>query len=300
MQFGRKAKKTTPNRSETTLPILLPRSAKNASRLHCTVRILPRQMGVIDHRLVVEVRVLGQNGMKVEGKLWKCGSVAVLPVVAGRMLTLSFWGWNSTVIVAESEVVFKEPKKVKRVVVRAITPPTDHDDGFNSLFDGSSDVERHLVESQLIPAATTTRETIHASSPALSDVSALSILSSSPAPSHRQLDDDVDATEAEELAESLQLDLPGLIASAIVFQPRSTVGVEEVIRALLKEVGGMWGVVDGGRGPAEEEREREDEAVEAWWDVIESVLRNEVFFGCIENAGLKVRTLIFFPVQRLM
>lgn len=298
MQFGRKAKKTIPNRSETTLPILLPRSAKNASRLHCTVRILPRQLGVIDHRLVVEVRVLGQNGMKVEGKLWKCGSVAVLPVVAGRMLTLSFWGWNSTVIVAESEFVFKEPKKVKRVV-RAITPPTDHDDGFNSLFDGSSDVERHLVETQLIPAVTT-RESSRASSPALSDVSALSILSSSPAPSHRQLDD-VDATEAEELAESLQLDLPGLIASAIVFQPRSTVGVEEVIRALLKEVGGMWGVVEGGRGPVEEEREREDEAVEAWWDVIESVLRNEAFFGCIENAGLKVRNSpASSPVPRLM
>lgn len=309
-QFGRKGKKVQPNHSagETTLPILLPRSAKNASRLHCTVRILPSE----GSRIIVEVRVLGQNGMKVDGILWPAGSVAVLTRPAGATLELSFWGWTSFVIVAESEKA--EKKKVVKVVSRfipvAATPARSPSPAlsFNSLFDDDLSVDEvavaHTLSAPLYsdPASLpTSSSAIEATSPRRASSpaeSTLSALSSSPV-----RENSLSSTRATSLVSSLGLDLAGLIASvrpslsacssqlsyppqAIVFHPRSTVGVEEVVKALLNEVGGMWSILEGGKG---EGAQREEAAVEAWWDVVESVMQEEAFFGCIENAGLRVR-----------
>lgn len=322
LQFGRKGKKVQPNHraGETTLAILLPRSAKNASRLHCTVRILPGE-GI---RIVVEVRVLGQNGMKVDGILWPAGSVAVLTRPAGAKLELSFWGWTSFVIVAESEKV--EKKKVVKVVSRfipvaaAAAPRAPSPaPSFNSLFDDDLSADEVAVARTLStplysdpPSLPTSSGALEATSPRRASspaLSALSALSSSPA-RENDFPSFTTSTRATSLVASLNLDLAGLIASvrisrpdsapqltqkppqAIVFHPRSTVGVEEVVKALLNEVGGMWAILDGGKGEGAGEKEREESAVEAWWDVVESVMQEEAFFGCIENVGLRVRSRV--------
>lgn len=267
MQFGRKAKRRAIPTTETTLPIMLPKSAKNASRLHCTARIVSSAVN-----LVVEIRVLGMNGMKIDGKLWKAGSVAVLPVEAGAKLDLFFWGFSSTIIVAESEVI-NEATTAHRS--SKISPPASvyHDD----------DGDLSLPEEPNSVAPSSVAPSIAAPiSPAHSDLSALS---SSPARDAAS----APSTRAESLLASLGLDISGLVASQIVFSPRSTVGVEEVVKGLLKEVGGMWNVLEDGKGSEEQSEEREDRAVEEWWDVVEQVLREQPFFGCIDNAGLKVR-----------
>ena len=272
MQFGRKAKRLAIPTTETTLPIMLPKSAKNASRLHCTARIVSSAVNP-----VVEIRVIGMNGMKIDGKLWKAGSMAVLPVEAGAKLNLFFWGWSSTLIVAESEVVISAsapPGSSK------VSPPS-------SLYDGE-DGDLIFAEDSA-PAASSSKAPPNVA-PVSPNQSDLSALSSSPARASASFS----PSRAETLLANLGLDLAGLVASQIVFSPRSTVGVEEVVKGLLKEVGGMWDVLDDGMGSEDQSEEREDRAVEAWWDLVEEVLREQPFFGCIDNAGLNVRLSVSF------
>lgn len=269
MQFGRKAKRRAIPATETTLPIMLPKSAKNASRLHCTARIVNTEVN-----LVVEIRVLGMNGMKIDGKLWKAGSVAVLPVAAGAKLDLFFWGWSSTVIVAESELV-DQPIPAQRS--NKVSAPS-------SIYHGEEGDLSLAEEILLVASSSSAAPSVAAPhSPAHS---ALSALTSSPAHAAGPLR----SSRAEALLASLSLDLSGLVASQIVFSPRATVGVEEVVKGLLREVGGMWDVLNDGKGSEDQSEEREDRAVEEWWDVVEQVLQEQPFFGCIDNAGLKVRS----------
>ncbi|KAK4692026.1 hypothetical protein P7C70_g9216, partial [Phenoliferia sp. Uapishka_3] len=102
-QFGRKAKKPQHSASfdsyaplpARTQTILLPPSAKNASRLHCTVSLLS------DTRL--SIKVMGQNGMKVDGKLWDRGTERELQVVGGQIVELAFWGWGISVVIPGGE-----------------------------------------------------------------------------------------------------------------------------------------------------------------------------------------------------
>lgn len=283
LQFGRKAKKMSkldPSTIKgTTIAILLPASAKNASRIHSTVKLSETSKS-----LKVEIKVLGQNGMNVDGKLWKVGKVGRIKCVAGRKLNLDFWGWSSTIIVGESE----QEDLVHQLHSQRESSPID------SLFDGSSSVAEHQHQQSdgdlfdsINPNPISSPEPSLSSrsrepSPIYSELSDLSDTPSSPVLGASSLE--LDATPAGQLARTM--DLPGLIASAIVFHPRSTVGVEEVVKALLREAGNMWDVLDGGK--RDESVEREDLAVQAWWNVIEFVLKEERFFGCIENVGLKV------------
>ncbi|KAI5475958.1 Rho GTPase activation protein domain containing protein [Pseudohyphozyma bogoriensis] len=310
MQFGRKAKKPTATLDETTLAVRLPKAAKNASRLHCTARI-SSEASEVDF-LTVEVRVLGQNGMKIDGKLWRAGETALLPCEAGQRVELAFWGWTSVLIVAESEIkqatlppsVPVTPKAASRTLQFG-SPATS---AFNSLFDGSdisdlpSSPDRQpfssaLHHAQPIPDSIPRRGLSREPSPAYSEDSLLSQLSSPILDAHPSSDDEVEPIDelavvlgarAVKLVETLALDLPGMIASAIVFQPRATVSVDDIARALLEETGAMWDVLEDGNRRRTPERELA--AIEAWWDVIEKVLREEQYFGCIENQGLKDAT----------
>lgn len=54
----------------------------------------------------------------------------------------------------------------------------------------------------------------------------------------------------------------------------------------------MWDVLNDGKGSEEQTEEREEMAVEEWWDAVEQVMSEEPFFGCIDNAGLKVRSCV--------
>lgn len=295
----------------------------------------------------VKVNVLGQNGIKIDGRVHGKG-VVCLVVPRGGEMTLDFWGWEVRIemprvvkrvvnVLVKTIHVVKErnplplPPPPPRVVLAAPVPvssPMVTDESSSSSEEEEEEDESIKVKALLVvPAAVdelaeeedeteedddeeddavTSRPSPHerAVSPAISLLS--SLCSSSPIrefnsrplsllPSRTQdISDDDDEEEsptpADILASSLSLDLPGLIASAIVFHPRSTVGVEEVVRALLKEVGGMWDILPAGR-PTEGAgaAEKEVEAVEAWWECIEEVLREEKMFGCIENVGLRVR-----------
>ncbi|KAL8291721.1 hypothetical protein RQP46_001979 [Phenoliferia psychrophenolica] len=305
LQFGRKAKKSyLEPTSDKTVPILLPHSAKNASRLHCTVQFsfAPYK----GERATVQVRVFGQNGMKIDGKVWDKGSVATLYVDDGQRVELAFWGWSASVVVpgekrkALIQVVMRETierRQIRRPAVVLSTTPArstikaSASSPADSLFDGSDTRDTPAKDvADIFSPAVTKAASSHPPSPAFS---ALSALSSSPGPEQWMDDeDDADAiksaamaSRAASLVDSLALDLPGLIASTIVFHPRSTVGVREVVEALLREVGGMWDVV-GGKGDEENEKELEEEAIDAWWDIVEAVLQEEPFFGCIANVGL--------------
>ncbi|SCV72386.1 BQ2448_3923 [Microbotryum intermedium] len=289
MQLGRKAKRPTQPRPETTLPVQLAKSAKHASRMHCTLRILPRAHQTPPHKVIVQVHVLGMNGMKIDGRLYRKGGVALLTVPIGHELKLSLWSWQGVVHIAESEL----PKQCRATELFSAAPFSPVAlSGYDSLTDGASSSRGQRDGS--FELATPNEKSHDVASPAHSDHSLLSVLPSSPS---AQEDDggemeDVDqvsagSASAAALVDSLGLDLPGLIASAIVFSPRSTVDVETVVRSLLREVGGMWDVLEDGKGSEDLSQDREDRAVEAWWEVVERVLYHEPFFGCIDNAGLK-------------
>ncbi|BGP37611.1 hypothetical protein JCM10449v2_001528 [Rhodotorula kratochvilovae] len=278
LYFGRKARKALPRArgSAQHIPVVLPKSAKNASRIHCSVRIVSRAEQELDGALEVEVRVTGQNGMKVDGKVKKNGSVVVVEKKAGASLRLKFWGWDAEVVVAESEVRFddEDDEEERAVFTQRRAAPAYLDDEDAPLSRRSRSVSRASS-----PAYNYSND--HGLSPELAPV-ALPVLSR-PSPSGG-------STRARALVTSLNLDLPGLVASAIVFHARSTVAVDEVIRALLKETGGMWAVLSEREDVVDARRDTpagEDDAVAAWRAVVEEVLASEAMFGKIDNAGLK-------------
>jgi len=231
----------------------------------------------------MEVRVTGQNGMRIDGKLWKAGSLARLTVEAGRELELAFWGWDAKVIVAESEKG-KKRKEESTSRPRAASPASS---SINSLNNGDEEIERPKPSKRPRQASPTLSSNSLSSPESDSSSSSLSII----------------AQRARSLASDASLDLPGLLASTIVFHPRSTVGVDELVRALLKESGqGMWQVLSDDRNEVERLKETargEEDAVEAWIPVCQEVLRKERMFGMIDNTGLKVSSLRF-PFRDLM
>ena len=288
LYFGRKARKAIPRHQhahndnveeETHVPVILPKSAKNASRIHCSARIVD---STADGHLVIEVRVTGQNGMKVDGKVRRNGSVVRVEKRAGETLRLSFWGWSAKIVIADSEVGLVSDAESE----------------------GNSVVHQHerddLAESQQRPSKSRRR----ASSPALSfrsddhglspepEFSDRAPASSSRASSLAPPGPSPAAVRAAALASALGLDLPGLIASAIVFHARSTVAATEVIHGLLAETRSMWTILTTNEDELEQVRDSaagEARAIEAWQDLVEHVLAREDMFGMIDNSGLKVR-----------
>ncbi|GAA5849382.1 hypothetical protein JCM9279_000885 [Rhodotorula babjevae] len=283
LYFGRKARKALPRDRATTLthvPVILPKSAKNASRIHCSVRIVSRAEQELDGALEVEVRVTGQNGMKVDGKVKKTGSVVVLEKQAGEAVRLKFWGWDAKVLVAESELGLDDDDGDDLAAARRSGPSYLEDDE-------DEDALRRARSPSRASSPAYNYSNDHGLSPepefaprvAVAPSYPPSSTSSSPA-----------AERASALVASLNLDLAGLIASAIVFHARSTVAVDEVIRALLKESGGMWRVLSADEDVVERRKdtpEGEDDAVAAWRTIVEDVLVHESMFGMIDNAGLK-------------
>lgn len=291
LYFGRKARKALPRhrgllgeQDDTHVPVILPRTAKNASRIHCSARIVDRL--VEREAFVIEVRVTGQNGMKVDGKVRRNGSIVRVEKRAGAVLKLSFWGWSAKVIVAESEVGLDDAEESD---LESLSPVTES-------ADESGPAPEEVGEDAQRPSKARRR----APSPALSfrsDDHGLSPepeLSAPAAPSSRAssvaLVPSAAALAAANLAHSLGLDLPGLIASAIVFHARSTVAATEVVHGLLTETRSMWTILTSD----EEELERlkdspkgEQRAVEAWREVVEETLAREDMFGMIDNSGLK-------------
>ncbi|GAA5831126.1 hypothetical protein JCM5353_008770 [Sporobolomyces roseus] len=279
LYFGRKAKKAIPrtqspgfNPVERTLPILLPKSAKNASRIHCSARIVKDKKAQAVGKVTMEVRVTGQNGMRIDGKLWKAGSLARLTVDAGRELELAFWGWDAKVVVAETEKGKRRKEETTSSRPRVASPASS---SLNSMNDDESEAERPKPSKRQRQASPTLSTNSLSSPESDSSSSSLSIV----------------AQRARSLASDASLDLPGLLASTIVFHPRSTVGVDELVRALLKESGqGMWQVLSDDREEVERLKETtrgEEDAVEAWIPVCQEVLRKERMFGMIDNTGLK-------------
>ncbi|GAA5895193.1 Tos4p [Sporobolomyces salmoneus] len=289
LYFGRKAKKAIPRlRSpgydplERSIPILLPKSAKNASRIHCSARIVKSTSSSKKNgkngkkgKVTIEVRVTGQNGMRIDGKLWKMGSLARFKVEDGRTLELAFWGWNAKVTVDASRQ--KEEEEEARIASRKRS--LDSSSELGSLDDSEEENESEAAGQSAARPAKRSRQT----SPSLSISSSSSSSVDSPA-----------ALRARSLASSPSLDLPGLLASTIVFHPRSTVGVDELVRALLKESGQqLWSVLSDNNNDRErfeqlkETREGEEEALRAWIPVCQEVLKGERMFGMIDNTGLK-------------
>ncbi|KAK4048048.1 hypothetical protein OIO90_005949 [Microbotryomycetes sp. JL221] len=274
MQFGRKVKRRAVavqafDKVDQIHSIVMPKHAVHASRLHCIVRLqhlwqdsdTQNQSNQADIKYTLNVAVLGQNGIKINGKRWRRGATASLPVKAGQHIVLDFYSWAQTIIVTPSELTTRHTSE-QPSELHDMAPADDHDHQLEEL---------DAIDEELSPA-----------------LSALSDLASSPVRTNQQLTPQPNrqtSGRALELQNELALDLPGLIASAIVFSPRSTVGVEEVCRALLREVGAMWNVLQGDNDDKSDERE--DQAIEQWWQVVEQVMLNEPFFGRIDNAGLK-------------
>lgn len=350
------------------ITIRLPKSAKYASRLHCTLHAVPAVVSApsappssatltrnVDDTTTdradnfsLVVKVLGQNGMKIDGVVFAKGtekrieSLGLKENAAGTKVELEFWGWGMSIILGGGSPAVKVEDEEMEMEIDS-EDDSDEDDI------GRGIIARRLVSSksssknqqQQQQQQNQRRQQQRDSSPALSILSSLSSspivesiplpppsrnmnkrrrtpsvssLSSSNSSSRHDNDDDDDSasathTRALALVDSLSLDLKGLIASAIVFHHRSTVGVEEVIRALLKDVGGMWAIldddsnstnagttrrrrdvsmssIDGGSDDEDRREKREEEAVDAWWDCVEEVLSGNKMFGCIGNVGL--------------
>ncbi|GAA6033412.1 hypothetical protein JCM8097_006738 [Rhodosporidiobolus ruineniae] len=301
LYFGRKAKKAIPRPSATSpskktyIPVLLPKSAKNASRLHASARILPVLLGEEQHEvLTVEMRVTGMNGLKVDGKLYRAGETPRWTVAPGKRMELAFWGCpRMELVVAESEVDLgsaTDEDDENDVVSEASDRESDEDvvgragAASSSRGRASSPAYSLLYDAGLSPLA------VSSALPSLSSLSSAASSSSTPSYSPAPRLPSASTAHAESLVSSLNLDLPGLIASAIVFHPRATVAVDEVIRALLRETGGMWSVLELGEEETErakESVEMEDRAVAAWRELVEDVLDEEEMFGRIDNTGLK-------------
>ncbi|GAA5905282.1 hypothetical protein JCM8208_003803 [Rhodotorula glutinis] len=285
LYFGRKARKALPRDRATTLthvPVILPKSAKNASRIHCSVRIVSRAEQELDGALEVEVRVTGQNGMKVDGKVKKNGSVVVLEKHAGQALRLKFWGWDAKVLVADSELGLDDvDDEADIAAARRRGPSSCLED------DDDEDALRRARSPSRASSPAYNYSNDHGLSPEPETAPRTSLAPPRP-PSPTS--STVAAERASTLVTSLNLDLAGLVASAIVFHARSTVAVDEVVRALLKESGGMWRGLSDDDDVVERRKdtpEGEDDAVAAWRTIVEDVLVRENMFGMIDNAGLK-------------
>ncbi|GAA5939095.1 hypothetical protein JCM3775_003182 [Rhodotorula graminis] len=285
LYFGRKARKALPRDRATTVthvPVVLPKSAKNASRIHCSVRIVSRVEQELDGALEVEVRVTGQNGMKVDGKVKKIGSVVVLEKQAGQAVRLKFWGWDAKVLVAESELGLddRDDDEGLPAARRAGLSYLDDDDD-------DDDALRRARSPSRASSPAYNYSNDHGLSPEPESAPAGPLVPPRPPSSTSST---FAAERASALVTSLNLDLAGLVASAIVFHARSTVAVDEVIRALLKESGGMWRVLSDDDDVVERRKETpegEGNAVAAWRTIVENVLVHESMFGMIDNAGLK-------------
>lgn len=290
LYFGRKARKAIPRHQharddvvdeETHVPVILPKSAKNASRIHCSARIID---STADGHLVTEVRVTGQNGMKVDGKVRRNGSIVRVEKRAGETLRLSFWGWSAKLVIADSEVglVSDAESEVDLVVV-------DH----HERDDLGESQQRPSKSRRRAPSpAPSFRSDDHGLSPE-PEFSEQAPASSSRASSLAPPGPSPAAVRAAALASTLGLDLPGLIASAIVFHARSTVAATEVVHGLLAETRSMWTILTTDEDELEQIRDSaagEARAIEAWQDLVEDVLAREDMFGMIDNSGLKVRT----------
>ncbi|KWU41168.1 hypothetical protein RHOSPDRAFT_37300 [Rhodotorula sp. JG-1b] len=288
LYFGRKARKAIPRHQhahnntveeETHVPVILPKSAKNASRIHCSARIVD---STADGDLVTEVRVTGQNGMKVDGKVRRNGTVVRVEKRAGETLRLSFWGWSAKLVIADSEVGLVSDVKSD---FNSVARKHERDDL------GESQQRPFKSRRRASSPALSFRSDDHGLSPEpefserapVSSSSRASSLAPPPGPSPA-------AVRAAALASALGLDLPGLIASAIVFHARSTVAATEVIHGLLAETRSMWTILTTDEDELEQIRDSaagEARAIEAWQDLVEDVLAREDMFGMIDNSGLK-------------
>lgn len=289
LYFGRKAKKGIPRPStdssanvgaETFIPILLPKSAKNASRLHCSTRLLPAED---EDKVTVEIRVTGMNGMKIDGKLYRKGSVALSTVEPGQRMKLHFWGWDAQLVVAESEVSLDSDDGLSDGEDESRWRASSGEESDHDALPSSSSASKSRQHSLVASSSTSLPR---ASSPALS------YLSDASSSSERNAAASAAFERADALMTSLNLDLPGLIASAIVFHPRATVAVDEITRALLRETGSLWKILGDDEAEVErkkETQEGEDEAVDAWREMVQEILTEEDMFGAIDNSGLKVR-----------
>lgn len=294
LYFGRKARKAVPRiqqasaitaKEETHVPVILPKSAKNASRIHCSARIVDTES---NGRFVTEVRVTGQNGMKVDGKVWRNGSVVRVDKQAGETMRLSFWGWSAKLVIADSEVGLVSEAESEDIYARE----EGQEDGLIVVDSNESHQRPSKSRRRVASPALSFRSDDHGLSPEPEPVSmapsssrASSLAPAGPSPA---------AVRAAALASSLGLDLPGLIASAIVFHARSTVAASEVIHGLLAETRSMWTILTANEDELERVRDSpagEARAIEAWQDLVEDVLAREDMFGMIDNSGLKVRVL---------
>lgn len=132
------------------------------------------------------------NGMKIDGKTWKIGSLVKIAVVQGQKIMLGFWGWEATLVLGgeQKEVT---TSALPMIVIESSTPASS---AYGSRF-ADEEPEDEREEQEMLVDPTPQRSV----SPAESELSALSPSS----PASRRVPFSDPTSPAQALVESLSL-----------------------------------------------------------------------------------------------
>lgn len=245
--------------------VCLPPSAKHASRLHALVRWVPFSSPTGDATPIgtFVMRILGQNGVVVQGKRHRAGQVVRLNTGENEM---DFFGAKLAVQVPRSTAVVMPPPRpvatvlspVKKMVQRAPSPaPVDVPSSPPRLDD------LPMSAPMVVPASSPGMERM--SSPTPSAAAPLEEAPLSPTlPAKKDTTTDTVPKPGAEfsvpaymdlarhLVERLAptYDLAGLLAGAIVFHRTATISASEAVRSVLASNPGMLRGEAGARAAA--------------------------------------------------
>jgi ribosomal 50S subunit-recycling heat shock protein len=254
--------------SSTTAIVVLPRSAKHASRLHATLNLSSDGL--------FSISVQGQNGVLIDGQRAKRGTRASWDVDEGEEIVVDFHGAKVCVTVEDLDDDDDRGRKKRQRVSMSDSESEAEDSADEDNYDGG-EKRAATVTSPSSPLSSPTKSSI------LSDVSDQVKYEDedSEEDSDEEDDDDDDDDQHQHQRDEppQKLDVPpsdnaapldeevvGSLASAIVFHPRSTVFFSEATAALRTSQPWLANVSTG---------------------EISRVLRNGPF-GEILNNGLKV------------
>lgn len=228
--FGRKPDLSSiapPTPQHTVHPVRVPNTFTHASRTHCICTLTAPPLG----GLTMRITVMGTNGLMVDEERFEEGTSAGVELKRkqGEEVELGFYGNKRVVCEVKLEDMFGEGR-----ATRGGPSASKGQDANPALASPRPKLRvdnKRKLKDDVAPSPP--------GSPASKKPRPSSIaLEPTPAPSVPPLSPSIlslpPAERARSMVPHLNLDLPGLIAAAIVFNPRAMVKTDEVVRGVLE------------------------------------------------------------------
>ncbi|MBW0480739.1 hypothetical protein O181_020454 [Austropuccinia psidii MF-1] len=230
-------------------PICLPKSFTHASRTHCLCTLIAPPLGGLNIRIVVK----GQNGLMVDGERFEQGSSAGVELERrdGEQIELGFYGGKKVecFVKLDDQSIHKFGPRSNH---QTSNQPFSISNRINlsQIVTNQKSKRKKLNDSSQNPISSSSNNIQSDTKPFISPINNIKtpisnqiaqksfFFGQSPihpfSNSSSKLSNLSTSDQVRSFIESLNLDLIGLISSAIVFSPRATVSTTEVIRAALE------------------------------------------------------------------